>query len=69
MFGTKCRLPLWSRIVIRTSLKRPLAVTDGSGAYDVPGLPAGRYPYHCGIHPIMRGQLVVTDDPSTPSQL
>lgn len=39
------------------------------GHFIVHGLPAGRYPYHCGIHPIMRGQLVVTDDPSTPSQL
>ena len=37
--------------------------------FTVPGLPAGHYPYHCGIHPIMRGQLVVTDDLSTPSQL
>ena len=39
------------------------------GHFTVPGLPKGRYPYHCGIHPIMRGQLVVTDDLSTPSQL
>ncbi len=39
------------------------------GHFIVSGLPAGRYPYHCGIHPIMRGQLVVTDDLSTPSQL
>ncbi len=39
------------------------------GHFTVSGLPAGRYPYHCGIHPIMRGQLVVTDDSSTPSQL
>ena len=39
------------------------------GHFTVPGLPVGRYPYHCGIHPIMRGQLVVTDDFSIPSQL
>ncbi|MDF0676275.1 MAG: cupredoxin domain-containing protein [Nitrospira sp.] len=39
------------------------------GHFTVPSLPAGRYPYHCGIHPIMRGQLVVTDGLSTPSQL
>lgn len=38
------------------------------GHFTVPGLPPGRYPYHCGIHPIMRGQLVVTD-PSAPPQL
>ena len=39
------------------------------GHFIVPGLPVGRYPYHCGIHPVMRGQLVVIDDFSTPSQL
>jgi plastocyanin len=39
------------------------------GHFTVPGLPPGRYPYHCGIHPIMRGQLIVTDDFSTPSHL
>ncbi len=37
--------------------------------FTVPGLPAGRYTYQCRIHPIMRGQLTVTDHPSTPSQL
>ena len=53
--------------------ERPCLFDSGTvapgGHFTVPGLPAGRYPYHCGIHPIMRGQLVVTDDPSTPSQL
>lgn len=39
------------------------------GHFTVRSLPAGRYSYHCGIHPIMRGQLVVTDDLSTPSEL
>ena len=52
---------------------RPCLFDSGTvapgGHFTVLGLPAGRYPYHCGIHPIMRGQLVVTDDPSTPSQL
>lgn len=52
---------------------RPCLFDSGTvapgGHFTVPGLPAGRYPYHCGIHPIMRGQLVVTDDPSSPSQL
>ncbi len=32
-----------------------------SGVYEVPELPPGRYPYHCRLHPIMRGVLVVTD--------
>lgn len=39
------------------------------GHFTVPGLPPGRYTYQCGIHPIMRGQLIVTDESSTPSHL
>ena len=53
--------------------ERPCLFDSGTvapgGHFTVTGLPAGRYPYHCSIHPIMRGQLVVTDDPATPSQL
>ncbi|MFO0706457.1 MAG: cupredoxin domain-containing protein [Nitrospira sp.] len=37
--------------------------------FSVPGLPPGRYPYHCRIHPIMRGTLTVTDSAAMPSQL
>lgn len=37
--------------------------------FTVPGLPPGRYPYHCRIHPIMRGVLTVTDASAMPSQL
>ena len=37
--------------------------------FTVPGLPPGRYPYHCRIHPIMRGVLTVTDASLVPSQL
>ena len=37
--------------------------------FTIPGLPAGRYGYHCRIHPIMRGMLVVTDGPPAASQL
>lgn len=36
--------------------------------YTLPGLPPGRYPYHCRIHPIMRGVLTVTEA-FVPSQL
>jgi plastocyanin len=39
------------------------------GHFTASGLPVGRYPYQCRIHPIMRGLLIVTDNPSTPSQL
>jgi len=39
------------------------------GQFTVPGLPAGRYPYHCRIHPIMRGVLTVADAPSNSSHL
>lgn len=52
---------------------RPCLFDSGTvppgGHFTVPGLPPGRYPYHCGIHPIMRGQLIVTDDASAPSHL
>lgn len=37
--------------------------------FTLPGLPPGRYPYHCRIHPIMRGVLTVTDAAQWPSQL
>lgn len=37
--------------------------------FSVPGLPPGRYPYHCRIHPIMRGVLTVTEASTMPSQL
>jgi plastocyanin len=29
------------------------------GRFTIPGLPPGRYPYHCALHPVMRGTLVV----------
>jgi plastocyanin len=29
--------------------------------YTLPGLPPGRYSYHCQIHPIMGGTLIVED--------
>ena len=29
--------------------------------FTVPGLPPGHYPYHCELHPIMRGTLIVGD--------
>jgi len=32
-----------------------------SGVYELPELPPGQYPYHCTLHPIMRGTVVVTD--------
>ena len=40
---------------------------DPNASYTIPSLPAGRYPYHCRLHPIMRGILVIVppDDPTT----
>ena len=32
---------------------------EPGGTFQVPNLPAGDYAYHCGIHPFMRGVLVV----------
>ena len=32
--------------------------------YTLPGLPPGRYPYHCALHPIMGGLLIVEDPKS-----
>ena len=43
------------------------AVEPG-GAYTIPSLPPGRYPYQCRIHPIMRGMIIVTESPLLPSQ-
>lgn len=31
-----------------------------AGAYEIQALPPGQYPYHCTLHPIMRGTLIVT---------
>ncbi|MFM8550820.1 MAG: hypothetical protein ACKOCD_00645 [Nitrospiraceae bacterium] len=51
---------------------------DGSCAFDsgsmapnesfsLPGLPPGRYAYHCTLHPIMRGVLTVVEQAPLPS--
>ncbi len=37
-------------------------VIPPSGVYDLAGLAPGRYAYHCTLHPIMRGVLVVTEN-------
>jgi plastocyanin len=34
-----------------------------NGSYTIQGLAPGRYPYHCELHPIMRGELVVGGQP------
>lgn len=44
----------------------PMAPGD---SFTIPGLPPGRYVYHCRIHPIMRGVLTVADSATLPSQL
>jgi plastocyanin len=35
--------------------------------YTLRGLPAGRYPYHCRLHPIMRGIVEVVESVEPPS--
>ena len=37
------------------------------GTFRLPNLPPGRYDYHCTLHPIMRG-VVVVSEMSVPSQ-
>lgn len=37
-----------------------------NGSYTIRRLPPGRYPYHCELHPIMRGELVVEETPLDP---
>lgn len=39
-----------------------------SGIFELPELPPGQYPYHCTLHPIMRGALIVTG-PTSPSEI
>jgi plastocyanin len=50
----------------------PCAFDSGSvppdGSYTVPSLPPGHYPYHCRLHPIMRGVLTVVAPSASPSQ-
>lgn len=38
------------------------------GSYTLPGLPPGRYPYQCRLHPIMRGVVTVEDPASRSSE-
>lgn len=50
----------------------PCSFNSGSvapdGQFVLPGLPPGRYPYHCELHPVMRGILVVKEEPSVSNQ-
>lgn len=50
----------------------PCAFDSGSlppnESYTLPGLPPGRYPYHCRLHPIMRGVLTITEPLANPSE-
>jgi plastocyanin len=50
----------------------PCAFDSGSlppnESYTLPGLPPGSYPYHCRLHPIMRGILTVTNPVVPPSR-
>ena len=37
-----------------------------NGAYTIPGLPPGHYSYHCQLHPIMRGRLIIESHSAAP---
>ncbi len=39
-----------------------------NGSYTIQTLPPGRYPYHCELHPIMRGELIVEGTPLDPME-
>ena len=39
-----------------------------NGSFTIQALPPGRYPYHCELHPIMRGELVVEGKPLGPKE-
>jgi len=54
------------------SIRHDECLTDGPCAFEsiavspdssfmIAPLPAGRYAYHCELHPVMRGTLIVTD--------
>jgi plastocyanin len=51
---------------------KPCLFDSGSvppyGVYELPELPPGEYSYHCALHPIMRGTIVVTAS-SNPSKI
>ena len=38
------------------------------GVFELAGLPPGLYPYHCTLHPIMRGTVVIVDS-ERPSEI
>lgn len=38
-----------------------------NASFTLPGLPPGRYTYHCTLHPIMRGVVTITDPAPLPS--
>ncbi len=41
---------------------------EPGGSYTIARLPPGNYPYHCRIHPIMQGILIVVEHGSVSSQ-
>ncbi|HXF94081.1 MAG TPA: cupredoxin domain-containing protein [Nitrospiraceae bacterium] len=43
-------------------------IMEPDGSYTIPSLPPGNYPYHCRVHPIMQGILVVVEHGSVSSQ-
>lgn len=37
--------------------------------YRLSGLPPGRYPYYCVLHPIMQGEIIIMSSPSPSSSV
>ena len=71
-YETELRVPVGDRALAVNVDDVPHTYTSDDGLFDtgvleageeahVPSLAAGIYPYHCEIHPSLRGQLVVTD--------
>ena len=51
----------------------PCAFDSGAvkpdGRFTVPVLPPGTYPYHCELHPVMRGTLIIVAPQSTSGEV
>ena len=61
-------------IMSDTCLKGSQCVLDSgiippNRIYEIPHLSPGRYPYHCSLHPFMRGTLTIIQPTIRPSEI